>query len=329
MDFPLKAQSSKLHGLSPMNKKDAVQILLATHNGEKHLYEQIRSLLNQTYPSIQIQASDDCSKDNTTELLKKNSIPTLLADKPLGCKGNFSKLLASRKAPYIAFSDQDDVWLPGKIECCMKAMKDAETQFSHQTPILIHTDLKVVNEGLSEIAPSFWNYSGLDPLNKSNFSHLLVQNNVTGCTVLINEALADLVGEIPEESLMHDWWIALVASAFGKIIVLDRATILYRQHGKNTLGAKKAGIRTYIDKALNKGLFKGTNEQQIKRKKQAEKFLERYSSKLSLQQIQLLETLIKADEKNWVYNQLQAFRHGLLRQSTLTRSIGLMLRNPF
>ncbi len=312
-----------------MSEKERVQILLATYNGERFLHEQLRSLLNQTHNEIDILASDDNSKDASRNILKEHGIRFLSSDTPLGCIGNFSKLLQSRNAPYLAFSDQDDVWLPEKIENCMKAMKNAEQKFSDKTPILIHTDLRVVDGSLNQIASSFWNYTGLDPLNKSELSHLLVSNNITGCTVLMNEALANLIEGVPNEAIMHDWWAALAAAAFGKIIALEKPSILYRQHGKNTLGAKKAGLKAYFDKIRDKERFAAARKQQFKRKIQAEAFLDKYHTKLSQDQISLFKTVIEADRNGWAHNQTQAYMQGLLRQNYLTRAVGLFLKNPF
>jgi glycosyltransferase involved in cell wall biosynthesis len=312
-----------------VSDKDRVQILLATYNGDRFLHEQLRSLFNQTHSHIEILASDDNSQDTTRHILEEHGIRSLSSNTSLGCTGNFSKLLGSRNARYIAFCDQDDVWLPEKVESCMKAMKTAEQAHSEKTPILIHTDLRVVDEGLNRIASSFWNYTGLDPLNKSALSHLLVSNNVTGCTILMNEALADLIEAVPKEAIMHDWWAALTAAAFGKIIALEKPSILYRQHGKNTLGAKKAGLRTYIDKIRDKERFAAARKQQRKRQIQAEAFLDRYNAKLSQDQITLFQTVIEADQRGWAHNQTQAYRQGLLRQNYMTRAVGLFLKNPF
>lgn len=312
-----------------MNDRSKVQILLATHNGAPFLHEQLRSHQNQTHDPIEILASDDCSSDGTQQVLKEHGVSTLTSDRPLGCIGNFSKLLANRSAPYLAFSDQDDVWLPEKIEHSLKALKTAESLFSDKTPILVHTDLRVVDAELKRLGSSFWSYTRIDPLNKSNFSHLLVQNNVTGCTMLINEALADLIGEVPKEAMMHDWWIALVASALGKVIPVDKATMLYRQHGKNTLGAKKSGFKTYLEKAMKPQIFKIIHERQLRRRTQAEKFLERYEAKLSSVQITLLKTVIQAKDHHWAHNQLKAYKLDLLRQNSLSRGISFCLSNPF
>jgi hypothetical protein len=105
-------------------------------------------------------------------------------------------------------------------------------------PILVHSDLQVVDESLRLIAESMARYQGLET-SRNSFANLLISNLVTGCTALINEALARKALPIADDAIMHDWWLALVASCFGKIVYLDTPLVQYRQHGSNTIGAKE------------------------------------------------------------------------------------------
>ena len=103
-------------------------------------------------------------------------------------------------------------------------------------PVLAHTDLVVVDENLHTIAPSFWSYSNLNPYCGSRLNRLLIQNVVTGSATMINRALARLASPIPQGAVLHDWWLALVASALGRIEAIPEKTVLYRQHGRNCAG---------------------------------------------------------------------------------------------
>lgn len=302
-----------------------VDILLATYQGAEFLQEQLDSLKRQSYPHINIVARDDGSKDETPQILKSHSLNVLESKENLGCKQNFSKLLSHSTAPYVCFSDQDDVWLPHKVEECLQAMMKEEKAQPPGTPILVHTDLVVVDQDLQEIASSFWNYAGLNPHEHSSFNRLLVQNCVTGCSMMINRALADLVKDIPAESKMHDWWLALVASAFGKIVAVNRPSILYRQHSQNTLGAQKLGIFH-----LFKRFLKGNLETaRIGRKHQAQAFLNRYANKLSEKQRLALKTVIEADERSWMKNNLEAYRQDIYRTGLLSNCARFFMQNPF
>lgn len=216
-----------------------IEILMATYNGEKYIKEQIESLLNQTYINWSLLIRDDGSSDGTVKIIedyeKKYSekIKILKDNKgSLRAKDNFLELLRNSKEDYIMFCDQDDVWLPNKIEITLKKMLEIE-----DGPTLIHTDLKVVDKSLNTIADSFWKFQNLNP-NRKTHNYLIVQNNITGCTMMINRKLVNLSkGDFPNGT-MHDWIIGIIASLKGRIDYIVEPTILYRQHGKNDVGAK-------------------------------------------------------------------------------------------
>ncbi len=221
-----------------------VDILLATYNGEKFIRTQIDSVINQTYTNWKLIVRDDGSTDNTVEIIKKyvkhypNKIKLIEdTDRNLGPSNNFSRLLASSTAEYIMFCDQDDLWKENKVEITLKRMLEVEKKLNQ--PILVHTDLEIVDRELNTISDSMFDFQNLNK-HYVSINQLLVQNNVTGCTVMINKKLKELAEPIPTERItMHDWWLALVAAAFGRIEFVDEATIKYRQHGNNDVGAKK------------------------------------------------------------------------------------------
>ena len=160
---------------------------------------------------------------------------------------NFRLLAAAATAPYVMFCDQDDVWHPDKLQKTQRKMRAMERQFGTDTPILVHSDLRVVDQDGREIAPSMAAYQKLD-LMRTSFCQLLSQNVVTGCTVMANRALMDLAGPWPDQAVMHDWYLALVAACFGKIGLVEEATIDYRQHGHNQVGSKNAASAQYVAK---------------------------------------------------------------------------------
>ncbi len=225
-----------------------VFIVMSTYNGERHLGEQLESLVSQTEPRWQLLVRDDGSTDGTVSLLRRyaqiDRRITLCDDESgnLGVVGSFSKLLQNarhRGAQRVMLCDQDDVWLPGKVEWTLTAMSAAE-QAHPGLPLLVHSDLMVVDADNRLINGSMWAYSGINP-RLNDLSRLLVQNTVTGCTAMLNAPLLERIGLIPESALMHDWWIALVASSTGKIVVLPQPTIRYRQHGSNVAGTAPGG----------------------------------------------------------------------------------------
>lgn len=248
-----------------MNKNPKIEILMATYNGENYLSEQIESLLDQTYENWILLIRDDGSKDSTVDIIKiyEKKYPMkikLLIDgkKGLGAKNNFLELLKNSKENYIMFCDQDDVWLPNKIEITLEKMLKEE-----KGATLVHTDLKVVNKNLKIINDSFWKFQNLNPKRKQ-YNYLIVQNNITGCTMMLNKELVNLLKiNFPfQNGIMHDWIIGIIASLKGKIEYLNEPTILYRQHGKNDIGAKKYNLIYFLEKFLkNRKEIKLKNEQ--------------------------------------------------------------------
>jgi hypothetical protein len=91
----------------------------------------------------------------------------------------------------------------------------------------------MVDANLQPIAPSYWRYQGLRPQKSHSLSRMLIENQVCACTSMLNRALVQRVGDIPTESIHQDWWIALVAAAFGDILSVDKGTLLWRRHSKN------------------------------------------------------------------------------------------------
>ena len=241
-----------------------VTILVAAYNSARYLEELLRSLLAQTHKDLDIVIRDDGSEDSTKDIIDNfcdsdHRIRSLDVNSDIpGTKDNFFKLLLSTDSEYTMFCDSDDVWKPEKTEKTLALMRKTENSISKETPILVHTDLTVVDETLKEISPSFFRYEKLSP-HRNSFKQLLVQNNVTGCTVMINRALKNKVFETPENAVMHDWWFALTAAAFGRIEVLYESTILYRQHQSNQIGASDAGdLSAMMRKIKNTELMRKT-----------------------------------------------------------------------
>lgn len=228
-----------------------IDILLASYNGEKYIGKQIDSLLSQTYKDWFLYIKDDCSTDDTINIIKgyekryKDKIKVILSDKPTGsAKNNFFSLLQYSTSSYVMFCDQDDVWLPEKIQLTYNKMKEIEKE-NVDIPILVHTDLKVTDDKLNVISDSLLKMQNLD-YNRDKLNNLLVQNIVTGCTIMVNRNLLKYIIEIPQYAIMHDWWMALIASTIGKIGFINKPTILYRQHNENNVGAKNVKSLNYI-----------------------------------------------------------------------------------
>ena len=237
-----------------------ITVLLAAWNGEAYIEEQLDSILGQDgleLNDLRIVISDDGSTDRTREILEEYhaQFPEQillrhrsterkqkdLADGIPAAAGNFFWLLSQAgESDYYMLSDQDDVWKPNKIEALMMEMMCQEVLNGADHPILVHSDMEVVDVNLKTIHPSFFQYQKCDP-DRTGFSEILVENSVTGGAVMMNRALVKMLKERPQACFMHDWWIALAASCFGTISYVKEPLYLYRQHGHNTLGAKATG----------------------------------------------------------------------------------------
>ena len=264
-----------------MYETDKIAILLAAYNGEKYIGEQIDSLLAQAETGWELYIHDDGSKDRTPEILdayvRKDPARIHIVRGPAcgGAKDNFFFLMRQVRAPYIMFCDQDDVWLPEKIGKTISRMKTLEEQAGAETPILVFSDLSVVDEKLNPVAERLSVFQKLYP-DRIKPEELVVQNVVTGCTMMINRALAELAvrPEKTDDVIMHDWWCAVVAACFGKISFVNSPLMLYRQHGNNTVGAKKLGSWSYIGGRVRN--FSGIQESLALTRRQSRLFAELY-----------------------------------------------------
>lgn len=224
-----------------------VDILLSTYNGEKYLAEQIDSILSQTYTSWRLLIRDDGSMDNThtiiQEYVDKYSEKIVWINKGevsnIGVIKSFEVLMQASTAPYFMFCDQDDVWLSFKIEETLKQLLDIEKTIGKDKPILVHTDLQVVDKDLLNLYPSFYKLSGFNPKRvHSNKHYALMYNCVTGCTVMGNKTVINVSLPIENWADMHDSWVTRkVLLNDGKVITIYKQTMLYRQHGNNVLGS--------------------------------------------------------------------------------------------
>jgi len=224
---------------------EKIDILMATYNGEKYVAQQINSILEQTYTNFNLIISDDGSTDNTRKILeeykqKDDRIKVYYQEKNLGYIKNFEFLLTKVTSDIYMLSDQDDIWLKEKVEKSYQKLIDEKAD-------LVYTDLKVVDQELNEINPSFMRMMKFykKAVKYTEYRSVYLYNTVTGCTVISKKKFIEKILPLPNESkyVIHDLWIALVVGLYGKIVYMDKAYILYRQHGKNQIGANKASYK--------------------------------------------------------------------------------------
>lgn len=243
-----------------------VDVLLATYNGSKYLVEQLDSILAQTHQNIRILVSDDGSTDETLAILTQyrarvgeKMVILSNASHGKGVVRNFETLMKASLddglAQWSVFADQDDVWLPEKVAVCLKEMIRIEDIDGAAVPCLVHSDLRVVNDHLEVLAPSFAQYQRMSPGDCTPLS-LLSVNQITGCTMMVNRALLRMALPFPCEVIMHDWWCGLICGS-GRRSFVETALILYRQHSSNQVGARDRSLKARLVRMATDGVSVG------------------------------------------------------------------------
>lgn len=295
-----------------------VSILMATYNGERYLRDQVDSLLKQTYTKWELLILDDGSTDHTVDIIKEYQTicPNIFLDRKDTNEGSlrtFSELLRSAlDKPYVMFCDQDDYWLPDKIQLSLKRLREEENQSDETIPLLLYTNLSYADHYLNPLAKEI-----RSPLPaKRLFSRLMIQNRIWGCSMLMNNALLKLVQDIPDEAENHDYWVALVASAFGKVIHLNRPTLLYRQHAQNLSGQYNQDTTSNrLKRVVNKEFMRNDLH---KKYRQLKAFLDRYESALDGEAKDLINGFLGCFEKRSLSNLPFLIKKEIYRRSFLS-----------
>ena len=220
-----------------------ISIALTTYNGEKYLSEQLAGYVIQTRPPDEIVIGDDGSNDRTIEIIKdfaaSVSFPVRLEinEKNLGSTGNFARIIARCQGDFIFLSDQDDVWLPEKIE------KMAAELENYPNVGLVFSDAEVVDENLvslnKKLSDLTFSPTVRREIEKSSFfDFLLLRNYVTGATMAFRTELQGKFLPFPMHipEMIHDAWIAFVIVANADFKFIDECLIKYRQHERQQLG---------------------------------------------------------------------------------------------
>ncbi|WP_170130878.1 glycosyltransferase family 2 protein [Deinococcus yavapaiensis] len=301
------------------------EIVVATYNGAPFLSAQLDSLLPQLGLAGWITIRDDGSSDDTSSLIEDyaRQYPAhirVLSGAPSGsARDNFGLLLQNATADYVFCSDQDDVWLPDKVERLLRVMLEHEISLGPSTPLLVHSDLLVVNDNMHILANSLWRYQKLDPTWGNSFALLLTQNVVTGCAMLVNRALLEAALPVPIQAVMHDWWLALVACALGRVVAVPEPLVYYRQHGQNDVGAKRFNAHYILNRftRLRSGEVTGLARLSL----QAEAFAIRFDGTSSASTARMFAQLPRLPR--W-QRRLQIVHHGFWKVG-FARNLGWLL----
>ena len=315
-----------------------VVIVLASFNGADFLGEQLDSLIAQTESQWNLLIRDDGSTDDTLAIIRNYSskdrrIQLLpgggnTADSAIG---NFAILLESafeQGAEYIFCCDQDDVWESKKLEFVLARLKQLEGEGG--VACLVHHDLVVVNESLELVADSFVELMKLQPGDQHHPRRLISRNEVTGCALACNRALLEFALPVSGQAIMHDWWLAMCAGFFGQLSYMPNKLVKYRQHSRNTIGAKsfwrglnpfanwfaiwRLGNEEFLNTVKQATAFHGAMTDQLKKYPGHLETLKHYSGLVRATRWQRLRTLRQCGlwRNHWLLNVVLVIRMLLL-----------------
>ena len=267
-----------------------IDVLLATYRpDERMLAAQQESIHAQRGEAVNVMVREDVAGEGTS--------------------ANFSALLGASEAPYAAFADQDDVWEADKLQALMAEMRALEVGRGKDCPLLVFCDAALVDADVRPLGGgTFLERQGVDVRKGLGLSRLLMQNFISGNTMLFNAALRKKAGPIPPEALMHDCWMAVVAAAFGAIGFVDRPLVRYRQHGGNVVGATlSAAGKQRARAAEGAAAFRARLSRNIA---QAQAFVARFGDESP----EPARALAGFPSTGWLGRRRALFRYGLWKQ---------------
>jgi glycosyltransferase involved in cell wall biosynthesis len=281
-----------------MEIKKSISIALTTCNGEAYLVEQLESFIRQTYSPYEVIICDDASDDRTVDIIMsyvaKLPIKLYQNKERIGVVNNFRQAISKCTGSWVACCDQDDVWLPDKLSLSANAMEKIDGEL----PAAVYTDLTLTNATLEVIETSYWTMRNINPA-KETFYSILFGNIITGCTLLINRAMAIEVKKMPDKAIMHDFWIACIAYSWGRYAYINQPTVLYRQHYNNVTKNDKVNLLTRVAR-LYKYIKSGFDNYLSEEIGQANLFYKIYADKLSMEdKSAILNFLTLTDLKAW------------------------------
>lgn len=298
------------------------QVLLSTYNGMEYLPEQLRSIETQRYRNVDILIRDDGSHDGTLEYVRdyafgREDVEVIAGDN-VGVVDSFMRLLDSaRDRDAYAFCDQDDVWLPNKIERAAQRLEPSRNE-----PMLYFSRQEYVDENERTLG-----YSDLPRF--VGLRNALVQNIAIGCTTVINEATRRLlVAHTPTQAIMHDWWAYLLVSALGRVVYDPAVTMKYRQHGGNTLGATASTVER-LRRRSRRFLTRNWKSDVFRPRDQAEEFLRQFGDRLREADRQIVARFVHSKSsvlRRWAYALSTVTRRNRLSDDIILRLMILLNR---
>ena len=276
-------------------------ILLSSYNGEQYIQKQIESIMNQSYQNFTLLIRDDGSSDSTRKIinkLSKNNKKIISSyGENIGVVKSFLELLkiAPSDNNYVyLFCDQDDIWLPKKLQMTTNHFNNSK----NPSKTLYCSRLKYVDKNLNNL--------GLSQSPKHiGFNNAVVENIATGCTMAFGHFIRErLLAADPDKMIMHDWWAYLIACTFGEVIYDSTPTVLYRQHS-NTVTPWEPGsvkIRARFKGFVNR--VTSNTHQGLQSLNQAIDFIQTYSDTPE-KYISIVNRLVVLRKRNQLFNRFK------------------------
>ncbi|OAN66840.1 glycosyltransferase [Sphingomonas sp. TDK1] len=303
-------------------------ILMATYNSAAFLRPMVRSIRAQRNRDFRLIVRDDGSRDDTVAILREELQDfgrpvVLLTGEPSGsAKANFTRLLHLSTAPYTLYADADDVWDDTKVDLTLDALRMAEGRLGAETPIYAYSDARVVDAQDAVIAPSYRAYKRMGDPSTFSLATMLVCAPMIGCASGSNRALNLLARDTPLDAVTgHDWWMLLVAAAFGHLESIDQTTMSYRVHASNSSAPKKS---SFVDYLLARGKISKVRRGMHLRRMQAQALIDKFGTSLPEETRRVIERFVDTGRQNFVQRRQTLLSGGYLYHD-LPRNVAMLL----
>lgn len=308
-----------------------IDIAVPTYNCSRWIDAFMNSILTQDDQDWRIVTRDDGSSDDTAERVaawaKKFGERLMIlpneTKENLGPVGSYNCLLGATTAPWVMLADPDDEWKPSKIRISLATMRSAEAESNVPMPVIAFCDAEVIDEAGQKISRSYWQWSRQTPRPNQQFSRTLVDSAAISSGMIVNRAVLDKALPIAGSYSSQDWWLLLVATAFGKVMVIPDTLFRYRRHGYNDSQAPLTS--TFVSGLRNLPKAHGKLEKLLRGiSLQARVFYTRFDPTLSPVERRALRVAMHLPSENWLKRRFLIVRHKLFFSSTL-KNVAMLL----
>jgi glycosyltransferase involved in cell wall biosynthesis len=306
----------------------ACDILLASYNSARYGPALLESLLGQTDQSFRLLVRDDGSTDGSMDMLRayqprfEGRMEVIEDTTPTGSAlGNFSILIDNADADYVLFADIDDVWLPTKVADTLSLLRNAELNAPPGTPIYAFTDVIPVDAALVPKGDSYWVMKKIDPAVGTRLNQSLVCPVMLGCASGVNRALINLGRPVPGIVTGHDWWLQLVAAAFGHVVYSPERTLLYRLHGANASAQMRVNFLDYLG---GQNRIAKVRRGMLRRREQAQALSDHFGDQLPREASKAVAQFVATGRQGFLKRRLTILEGGFL-YADMPRNLAMLI----